>query len=214
MKKKLFILLMLFTLLLCGCEKKGENKLSMEKQMPTENPIVTMSIKDYGDIKIELYPEYAFNTVANFVNLIENGFYNNNYINRVQAGFVIQGGAGKEPTYSIKGEFIQNGYFKNTLEHTKGVISMARTSDPDSAGGQFFIVLDDQAASSLDGMYAGFGKVIEGMDVIEKIGAKDDFKYTDDYRAASMGFLADDEFIYIEKTTVDTKGFTYTVEKN
>lgn len=209
MKKKLLILLMVISLLLCGCGKE-------EKEMPKENPIVTMIIKDYGEVKIELYPEYAFNTVANFVNLVESGYYDGNYFNRVQKGFVIQGGAGNEEkaNYSIKGEFKSNGYSKNTLTHSTGVISMARTSDPNSACGQFFIVLSDDAAMSLDGMYAGFGKVIEGMDIFTKIEARDDFEYSEDFTGASMGFLADDEFIYIEKATVDTKGYTYKVEKN
>lgn len=208
MKKKFFVLVFLLTIFLCGCSKEEE------KEMPKENPIVTMNIKDYGEIKIELYPEYAFNTVANFVNLVESGFYNDNYINRVQTGFVIQGGASKEPSYTIDGEFKQNGYDKNTLSHTEGVISMARTSDPNSAGGQFFIVLSDDAKYSLDGMYAGFGKVIEGMDIIKKIEANDTFMYAEDFSGASMGFLAEDEYIYIESASVDTKGFTYKVEKH
>lgn len=206
MKKKLLILLMIIPLLICGCGK--------EEKM--ENPIVTMKIKDYGEVKIELYPEYAPNTVANFVNLVESGYYNNNYFNRVQKNFVVQGGAGNEEmaNYSIKGEFAQNGFAKNTLTHETGVISMARTQDPNSACGQFFIVLDDSAKLSLDGMYAGFGKVIEGMDIFTKIEDRDDFKYADDYMSASMGFLAEDEFIYIEEATVDTKGQTFKVERN
>ena len=169
-----------------------------------------MSIKDFGDIKIELYPDVAENTVANFVNLVEDKFYDNNTIHRVQKGFVIQGGdptgtGTGGPGYSIKGEFTQNGY-RNNLSHTKGVISMARSSDPDSAGSQFFIVLSDEAAPSLDGMYAGFGKVIEGMDVIEKI-ENTEFEIDNEVYGTLKKPLT------IEKATVDTKGYTYKVTK-
>lgn len=207
MHKKFILLLLIISVFICGCGKE-------EIEMPTENPIVTMNIKDYGEVKIELYPEYAFNTVANFVNLVESGYYNNNYINRVQKGFVVQGGAGNEnlANYSIKGEFTSNGYTKNTLTHEKGVISMARSSNPDSACGQFFVVLDDSAKASLDGLYAGFGKVIEGMEIFEKIESKEDYNYETGYE--SMGFLKESDYIYIEKATVDTKGYTYKVEKN
>ena len=171
--------------MICGCSRNNEK--------PKENPIVTMSIKDFGDIKIELYPDVAENTVANFVNLVEDKFYDNNTIHRVQKGFVIQGGdptgtGTGGPGYSIKGEFTQNGY-RNNLSHTKGVISMARSSDPDSAGSQFFIVLSDEAAPSLDGMYAGFGKVIEGMDVIEKIENTEEVKMIEHMLASHHGEL-------------------------
>ena len=189
--------------MICSC--------SQNKEMPKENPIVTMDIKDFGQIKIELYPNIAFNTVANFVNLTEEGFYDNNTIHRVQKGFVIQGGdptgtGTGGPGYSIKGEFSQNGV-NNTLSHTKGVISMARSTDPNSAGSQFFIVLSDDAKASLDGLYAAFGKVIEGMDVIEKI-ENTDFEIDND----AFGTLKNP--LTIEKTTVDTKGYTYKVTKN
>ena len=175
-----------------------------------KNPIVTMSIAGFGDIKIELYPDVAENTVANFVNLVEDKFYDNNTIHRVQKGFVIQGGdptgtGTGGPGYSIKGEFTQNGY-RNNLSHTKGVISMARSSDPDSAGSQFFIVLSDEAAPSLDGMYAGFGKVIEGMNVIEKI-ENTEFEIDNEVYGTLKKPLT------IEKATVDTKGYTYKVTK-
>lgn len=200
-KKSIFIVMILICLSLCGCGKK----------MPKENPIVTMNIKDYGQIKIELYPNEAYNTVANFVNLVESGFYNNNTIHRVQKGFVIQGGdptgtGTGGPGYSIKGEFSQNGY-RNNLSHTKGVISMARSSDKNSAGSQFFIVLSDTASSSLDGMYAAFGKVIEGMDIIDKIANEDHEITNKDY-----GILKN--LIIIESASVDTKGYTYKVTKN
>ena len=202
MKKKILCLLLcLFAFILTGCENK--------KDAP--HPIVTMSIKDYGDIKIELLPEYAYNTVANFVNLVENGFYDNNIINRVQKGFVIQGGGLKDPGYTIKGEFAMNGY-DNDLSHTKGVISMARTSEMNSASGQFFIVLDDSAKYSLDGSYAGFGKVIEGLDIIESIESTE-FKFDNVNAPEGYGFLQKDEYITIEKATVETDGYNWEVKK-
>ena len=196
-------MLLLLMFMICSC--------AQNKEMPKENPIVTMDIKDFGQIKIELYPNIAFNTVANFVNLIEEGFYDNNTIHRVQKGFVIQGGdptgtGTGGPGYSIKGEFSQNG-FNNTLSHTKGVISMARNADPNSAGSQFFIVLSDEAKTSLDGLYASFGKVIEKMDVIEKI-------ENTDFEIDNNAFGTLKKPLIIEKTTVDTKGYTYKVTKN
>lgn len=196
-------MLLLLMFMICSC--------AQNKPMPKENPIVTMDIKDFGQIKIELYPNIAFNTVANFVNLTEEGFYDNNTIHRVQKGFVIQGGdptgtGTGGPGYTIKGEFSQNG-FNNTLSHTKGVISMARNADPNSAGSQFFIVLSDDAKASLDGLYASFGKVIENMDVIEKI-------ENTDFEIDNTAFGTLKKPLIIEKTTVDTKGYTYKVTKN
>lgn len=177
-----------------------------------ENPIVTMNIKDYGTIKIELYPKYAPNTVANFVNLVEDGFYNNNTFHRLVPGFVLQGGDPNGdgtggPGYEIKGEFKENNYTRNTLKHDKGIISMARTSQPDSAGSQFFIVLDDSTTvhASLDDKYAAFGKVIEGMNIIEKI--ENNAKVSDN----QTGKLK--ENIVIEKATVETFGKEYKVTK-
>ena len=125
-----------------------------------------------GDvIKAELYPEIAPNTVNNFISLVKKGFYNGLNFHRIINGFMIQGGCPEGtgmggPNYSIKGEFSQNG-FKNDLKHTEGVLSMARSMRPDSAGSQFFIM--HKAAPHLDGAYAAFGKVIEGMDVVNKI---------------------------------------------
>ena len=195
MKKLLILLLALF--IFTGCEP----------EMPEENPIVTMTFKDYGTIKIELYPEKAFNTVANFVYLTQLGFFDDNAITRVHPNFVIQGGGAKIIGYRIKGEFASNGYTKNDLKHTKGVISMARTELKDSAGGQFFIMLED--SPSLDGEYAAFGKVIEGMDVIDKI-AQGKYKYVPDN---PNYMLQESSFITISKVTVDTKGYTYNVER-
>lgn len=194
--------------LITGCEEKEVLVSSPDEVLA--NPIVTMNFKDYGEIKIELYAKEVFNTTANFVSLVKSGFYNGNILNRVQEGFVIQGGGAKDPGYTIKGEFSSNG-ITNDIKHEKGVISMARTMLPDSAGGQFFIMIDDN--SDLDGEYAAFGKVIEGMDVIDKI-ATAKFKYTSDASLKAMGFLAEDEYIKIEKATVDTKGQKFKLTKN
>lgn len=136
-----------------------------------EKPVVTIAMEDGGTMKIELYPEIAPNTVRNFVYLVRKGFYDNLIFHRVIPGFMIQGGDPEGngmggPGYSIKGEF-DNNNFKNNLKHTRGVISMARSSNPDSAGSQFFIMVDD--APYLDGQYAAFGKTIEGMDVADRI---------------------------------------------
>lgn len=196
---KKIIILFVSLILLTGC---GEN---------TQNPIVTMEIEDYGTITIELYPDMAPNTVANFVNLIEEGFYDGLTFHRSVPGFVLQGGDPNGdgtggPGYTIKGEFSSNGYTQNTLSHTRGVISMARSRDNDSAGSQFFIVLDDSATYSLDGLYAGFGRVTEGMDIIDEIVENEEI--ADD----TTGALA--ENVVITKVTVDTFGETYNVEKN
>ena len=135
------------------------------------NPIVTITMENGDVIKAELYPEIAPNTVNNFISLVKKGFYNGLNFHRIINGFMIQGGCPEGtgmggPNYSIKGEFSQNG-FKNDLKHTEGVLSMARSMRPDSAGSQFFIM--HKAAPHLDGAYAAFGKVIEGMDVVDKI---------------------------------------------
>ena len=135
------------------------------------NPIVTITMENGDVIKAELYPDIAPNTVNNFISLVKKGFYNGLNFHRIINGFMIQGGCPEGtgmggPNYSIKGEFSQNG-FKNDLKHTEGVLSMARSMRPDSAGSQFFIM--HKAAPHLDGEYAAFGKVIEGMDVVDKI---------------------------------------------
>ena len=133
--------------------------------------MIIINVKNFGKIKIELDYENAPNTCANFVELARNGFYDNLTFHRIIKGFMIQGGdpLGNGigcPNYSIKGEFLVNG-FKNNISHTRGTISMARSSNFDSAGSQFFIMHKD--ALYLDHQYAGFGKVIEGMDVVDKI---------------------------------------------
>lgn len=139
--------------------------------MAVKNPIVTITMENDDKILIELYPEMAPNTVKNFISLVQKGFYNGLIFHRVIKGFMIQGGCPLgtgtgDPGYSIRGEFTSNG-FNNKLAHTAGVISMARSQMPDSAGSQFFIMHKD--APHLDGMYAAFGKVTEGMDIVDKI---------------------------------------------
>ena len=198
---KKIIIILVSILCLTGCGKKEY-----------DNPIVTMNIKDYGTIKIELYPKYAPNTVANFVNLVEEGFYNGNTFHRLVPGFVLQGGDPEgngtgDPGYSNKGEFRENGYTKNTLKHKAGIISMARSAAPDSAGSQFFIVLADtqMISASLDNKYAAFGKVIQGMDVIKNI---EDSAEVEDSQTGKLK-----ENITIESATVDTFGKEYKVTK-
>ena len=136
-----------------------------------KNPIVTINVENRGVIKVELYPEIAPNTVNNFIDLINKGFYDGLIFHRVIPGFMIQGGCPEgtgmgNPGYSIKGEFSRNG-FKNELKHKKGVLSMARAMDPNSAGSQFFLMVND--SPHLDDQYASFGKVIEGIEVADEI---------------------------------------------
>lgn len=136
-----------------------------------QNPIVTFTMESGAVIKAELYPEIAPNTVNNFISLVSKGFYNGLIFHRVIKGFMIQGGCPSGtgtggPGYQIKGEFSMNG-FNNPLKHTEGVLSMARAMHPDSAGSQFFIM--HKNAPHLDGAYAAFGKVIEGMDEVNRI---------------------------------------------
>ena len=143
-----------------------------------KNPVITITMENGDLIKAELYPETAPNTVNNFISLIQKNFYDGLIFHRVIRGFMIQGGDPEGtgmggPNYSIKGEFSQNG-FDNDLKHTEGVLSMARSMMPDSAGSQFFIM--HKNSPHLDGSYAAFGKVIEGMDIVDKIAScKTDF---------------------------------------
>ena len=137
------------------------------------NPVVTITMDNGAVMKAELYPEIAPNTVNNFISLINKGFYDGKIFHRVISGFMIQGGCPNGngmggPGYCIKGEFSQN-RFKNDLKHTPGVLSMARAMAPDSAGSQFFIMHKD--SPHLDGSYAAFGKVTEGLDIVDKIAA-------------------------------------------
>ncbi len=136
-----------------------------------KNPVITITMENGDVMKAELYPEVAPNTVNNFLSLVGKGFYDGLIFHRVIKGFMIQGGCPNGtgmggPGYSIKGEFNQNG-FQNDLRHTPGVLSMARAMHPDSAGSQFFIM--HETSPHLDGAYAAFGQVIEGMDVVNKI---------------------------------------------
>lgn len=140
--------------------------------MANQNPIVTIEMSNGDTMKLELYPEMAPNTVNNFISLVQKNFYDGLTFHRIINGFMIQGGdpSGNGtggPGYSIKGEFSGNDFAENTLAHTAGVISMARAMDPDSAGSQFFIM--HKNAPHLDGQYAAFGKITEGMDIVDKI---------------------------------------------
>ena len=165
-----------------------------------QNPIVTITMKNGDVIKAELYPEIAPTSVNNFISLINKKFYDGLIFHRVIKGFMIQGGCPDGtgmggPGYSIRGEFAMNG-FENSLKHTEGVLSMARAQHPDSAGSQFFIM--HKNAPHLDGSYAAFGKVIEGMDVVNKIA-----ETTTDYSDRPL------EPQMIKSMTVETFGVDY-----
>lgn len=208
--RTLFLLLMItFFSIIAGCGNQSENQSSQNEvkevmsNYPSnvkENPVVTITMDNDEQIMIELYPEVAPNTVANFVSLIEDGFYDGLIFHRVIPGFMIQGGdpngtGAGGPGYSIEGEFSSNG-FENNLAHEKGVISMARTMDPNSAGSQFFIMAEN--SSHLDGEYAAFGKVTEGLEVVDKIVSVD--------RDSADKPLEDQ---VMKSVAVDTKGFDY-----
>ena len=165
-----------------------------------KNPVITIEMTNGDIIKAELYPDVAPNTVNNFLSLVNKGFYNGLIFHRVIKGFMIQGGCPNGngmggPGYSIKGEFSQNG-FQNDLKHTAGVLSMARSMMPNSAGSQFFIMHKD--APHLDGAYAAFGMVVDGMDVVNKIA-----ETRTDYSDRPL------EDQVMESVTVDTFGETY-----
>lgn len=164
------------------------------------NPIVTFEMENGDIMKAELYPEIAPNTVNNFISLVQNGFYDGRIFHRVIRGFMIQGGCPDGtgmggPGYTIKGEFSQNG-FVNDLRHTEGVLSMARAMHPDSAGSQFFIM--HKNSPHLDGAYAAFGKITEGMDIVNKIA-----ETATDYSDRPL------EEQKMKKVTVDTMGVEY-----
>ena len=164
------------------------------------NPIVTFEMENGGVIRAELYPDIAPNTVNNFISLVKKGFYDGVIFHRVISGFMLQGGDPKGtgtggPGYSIRGEFTSNG-FRNDLKHSRGVLSMARTMAPNSAGSQFFIMHED--APHLDGQYAAFGRVTEGLDVVDAIAAvRTD--YNDRPRIPQV----------MKKVTVETFGVEY-----
>lgn len=165
-----------------------------------ENPIITITMANGDIMKAELYPEIAPNTVNNFISLVKKGFYDGLIFHRVIRGFMIQGGCPNGtgtggPGYQIAGEFMQNG-FVNELRHTAGVLSMARAMHPDSAGSQFFIM--HQESPHLDGAYAAFGMITEGMDVVNKIA-----ETATDFRDRPL------EDQVMKSVTVDTRGVDY-----
>lgn len=201
-KKNLLVMMMLcMSILLAGCASpSSKGAANVEVQALQEHPIVTMNIKDYGTVTIELYPEKAPNTVNNFVTLANGGFYDGLTFHRIIEGFMIQGGDPEGigtggPGYSIPGEFASNGYTENDLKHTKGVISMARSQSPDSAGSQFFIMSAD--SPHLDDKYAAFGEVTSGIEIIEAI-----------EKVATNSMDKPLEDVVIESVTVDTNGET------
>ena len=213
--KLILVTLIMTSLVLVGCgtsksntNKTAENDTKSSSESSETNsseankslPLATISVEGYGVIEAELYPEIAPNTVNNFIDLSNKGFYNNLTFHRIIKDFMIQGGDPKGdgtggPGYSIEGEFTSNG-FANSLKHTKGVLSMARSQDPNSAGSQFFIMTKE--ASHLDGEYAAFGKVISGLDVLEKI---------ENVKTAAKDKPKED--VVIKSISVDTKGITY-----
>jgi len=191
---------MFITRACAGSKDTSSNKTVSINYSDSTNPVATIQMESGDIIKIELYPKAAPNTVNNFIYLVNRGFYNGLTFHRIVPGFVIQGGdpegtGAGGPNHTIKGEFSANG-FNNMLKHTRGVISMARSQSNDSAGSQFFIMVSD--APSLDGQYAAFGKVTQGMDVVDKIAASE--------RDANDKPLKP---IIINKITVDLKGKTY-----
>ncbi|RDW17727.1 peptidylprolyl isomerase [Oceanobacillus chungangensis] len=211
MKKVIFLIIIMLIALLTGCGTTSSvddnNKNSSDKQPSAnypadveKNPVVTITMENDEQIVLELYPEIAPNTVANFISLVEEGYYNGLIFHRVIPQFMIQGGdpdgnGTGGPGYGIKGEFSSNG-FENELIHERGVISMARSSAPDSAGSQFFIMVAD--SPPLDGEYASFGKVTEGMEVVDNIVSVE--------RSAADKPLEDQKMKTVE---ADTKGYDY-----
>jgi len=210
----ILITILMSSLMLVGCgnTQNSTKKLadapaakseSSNKDATKENkdlPVATITVDGYGVIKAELYPEIAPNTVNNFIDLANKGFYNNLKFHRIIKDFMIQGGDPKGdgtggPGYSIEGEFTSNG-FANSLKHTRGVLSMARSQNPNSAGSQFFIMTNE--ATHLDGEYAAFGKVISGLDLLDKI---------ENVKTDSSDKPKED--VVIKSITVDTKGIKY-----
>ena len=237
------IALILIVVLIGGVSYGYYKKTTME----VKNPIVTMEVQDFGTIKLELYPEMAPQTVSNFIALAQHGFYDGLKFHRVVEGFMIQGGdsngdgtgapklsdlgmdvsGDQDRDYCIKGEFLSNGYNKNTLKHKEGVVSMARadytqqysksltTESYNSAGSQFFIMTADN--SSLDGNYAPFGKVTEGMDVVHNI-EKVEVKEAETSSSSSSDSSSESESkekstpvndVIISKVSVETYGVDY-----
>lgn len=208
--KKIFSFLSILVLGLmlsaCGTQKGSEgatggNETGDYPADVKERPVVTMTMESGEAIVLELFPDAAPNTVANFISLVEDGFYDGLTFHRVIPDFMIQGGDPNgdgtgDPGYGIKGEFQSNGFEQNTVKHERGVLSMARANDPNSAGSQFFIMVNE--ASYLDGDYAAFGKVLEGMETVDAIVAVE--------RDSRDKPLEDQK---IKTVTVDTKGYDY-----
>lgn len=209
-----FLVFFFSILILIGCTRPNENlESSTLEKIPTseetslddpvnieELPVVTLTMENGEEIHIELYPSIAPNTVSNFISLAEEGFYNGLVFHRVIPGFMIQGGDPEGsgtggPGYSIAGEFSANG-FENELKHERGVVSMARSQSPNSAGSQFFIMVAD--SQQLDSQYATFGKVVTGMETVDSIVSVE----RDDRDKP----LTDQT---IKEVVVDTKGFDY-----
>ncbi|MEL5989009.1 peptidylprolyl isomerase [Kurthia gibsonii] len=199
----LFMVMALIAMLAACSSDKKESKEELETNYASEvkeNPIVTITMEDNQKIQMELYPKKAPNTVANFISLIKKGTYDGTIFHRVIPDFMIQGGdpdgnGTGGPGYEIKGEFSKNG-FDNDLKHTRGVVSMARSQNNDSAGSQFFIMVAD--TPSLDGDYAAFGKVTSGMDVVDQI-----------VKVERDGSDKPNKDQKMKKVEVDTKGFDY-----
>lgn len=186
------------------------NLLNKPTIIDEENyPVATMEIKDYGTVTITLYPNEAPNTVRNFISLANSGFYDGQKFLRVCENFCLQFGSpdgtmSGGPGYTIKGEFSGNGFNTNTIKHEEGILSMARSSSPDSAGSQFFICTGtNRSVSNLDGQYAAFGKVTGGLDIIKQIDAVDH----DNSISAGGGVPYVD--IIVTSIRVDTKGINY-----
>lgn len=197
------LMLALLLIIISGCGRASSGAAETPEPVEPEgpNPVATIEMQDGQKIVIELYPGIAPNTVNNFISLANKGFYDGTIFHRVIPGFMIQGGdpngnGNGGPGYSIKGEFTSNGH-KNNLKHTRGVISMARSgNDLDSAGSQFFIMESD--ADHLDNAYATFGKVTEGMEVVDAIAAQERDKKDKPLQDQVM-----------KKVTVDTHGLEY-----
>lgn len=198
-KKGFLASLLAGALALVGCSSNTPASDEV-RTPPKELPIATIVVKDFGTIEAELYPHIAPNTVNNFIALANSGFYDGLTFHRIIKDFMIQGGDPEGtgmggPGYSIYGEFTKN-KFKNDLAHTEGILSMARSQSKNSAGSQFFIVTKD--ASHLDGQYASFGKVINGLDIVHKI---------ENVETGAQDKPIND--VIIESIKVDTKGVDY-----
>ncbi|MBR0507712.1 MAG: peptidylprolyl isomerase [Clostridia bacterium] len=203
MTMKRFLLILTAALLLfaaVGCAKQNEEEPTVK------NPVATITMKDGGVMKLELYPDVAPNTVKNFISLANSGFYDGLTFHRIYAGFMIQGGdpegnGSGDPGYSIKGEFKVNGV-DNNLSHKRGVISMARAKPYDSAGCQFFIMHADY--TGLDGQYAAFGMLIDGFDTLDAIAATETtYNYFSGEKSVPL------EPVVIESIRVETFGVDY-----